>query len=167
MLHELASYPWVYDWIQKLAGARHVYGHISRQLPARCNGYVLDVGGGTGDMRQLWPAECRYVCLDIERPKLEGFRSKVQGGLALQTDATRMPIASGCADSVLCTAVAHHLTDAMLENVSAETLRKIFSRHFHVAHWEQFAVYHEYVFGVGETQNQMPVGAVNRAPSFA
>ena len=151
---------------------------------------LLDVGGGTGTMRQLWPADCRYVCLDIEMPKLQGFRSKVADGLALQTDATRMPIASGCADSVVCTAVAHHLTDTMLSDVlretvrvlkpggrmffldpvfardriagrviwrldrgsyprTAEVLRDIFGRHLEIAHWERFAIHHEYVFGVG------------------
>jgi ubiquinone/menaquinone biosynthesis C-methylase UbiE len=190
-LHELASDPWVYDRIQELAGVGQVHARISRQMSAAGAGScVLDVGGGTGAMRQLWPADCRYVCLDIEMPKLQGFRSKIAGGLALQTDATRMPIASGCADSVVCTAVAHHLTDAMLTDVlresvrvlkpggrmffldpvfarkrmvgrmiwrmdrgsyprTAETLRNIFSRHLKVAHWERFAIYHEYVFGVG------------------
>lgn len=190
LLHEIASYPWVYDRIQRLAGVRQVHARMSRQLPGEGTGYVLDVGGGTGAMRPLWPASCRYVCLDIERPKLEGFRAKVAGGMALETDATRMPIASGCADSVVCMAVAHHLTNAMLASVlcesvrvlrpggrmffldpvfaerrrigrmiwrldrgsyprTAETLRRVFSQHFRVAHWEQFAIYHEYVFGVG------------------
>ena len=189
-LHELASRPWVYDQIQKLAGVRRVYQRISRQLPAGATGYVLDVGGGTGAIRPLWPRDCRYVCLDIEMPKLRGFRAKTGDGLALQTDATRMPIADACASSVVCMAVAHHLTDTMLASVlsesarvlrpggrmffldpvfdrrralgrmiwrldrgsyprTADTLHKVFSQHFHVAHWEQFAVYHEYVLGVG------------------
>jgi len=191
LLHELASYPWVYDQIQRLAGVRQVHARMSRQMSADGGGtYVVDVGGGTGAMRQLWPADCRYVCLDIEMPKLQGFRSKVADGLALQTDATRMPIASGCADSVVCTAVAHHLTDTMLSDVlretvrvlkpggrmffldpvfardriagrviwrldrgsyprTAEVLRDIFGRHLEIAHWERFAIHHEYVFGVG------------------
>jgi ubiquinone/menaquinone biosynthesis C-methylase UbiE len=191
LLHELASYPWVYDRIQKLAGVRQVYARVSRQMSADGAGsYVLDVGGGTGAMRQLWPADCRYVCLDIEMPKLQGFRGKVAGGLALQTDATRMPIASRSANSVVCMAVAHHLTDAMLADVlsesvrvlkpggrmffldavfarrrmlgrmiwrldrgsyprTAEALRSAFGQRLKIAHWEQFAVHHEYVFGVG------------------
>ena len=124
LLHELASYPWVYDQIQKLAGVRRVHARMSRQMSREARGaYVLDVGGGTGAMRQLWPGDCRYVCLDIEMPKLQGFRSKVMDGLALQTDATRMPIASGCASSVVCMAVAHHLTDAMLTDVFRESAR--------------------------------------------
>src|SRR5580658_3020443 len=191
LLHELASYPWIYDQIQKAAGVRQVHARMSRQISAGGTGScVLDVGGGTGAMRQMWPADCRYVCLDIEMPKLQGFRSKVADGLALQTDATRMPIASGCADSVVCMAVAHHLTDPMLADVmresvrvlkpggrmffldpvfardrmvgrmiwrldrgsyprTAEVLRGVFGKHLKVAHWERFAIHHEYVFGVG------------------
>jgi ubiquinone/menaquinone biosynthesis C-methylase UbiE len=190
-LREIASYPWVYDQIQRLAGVRQVHARMSRQISADGTGsYVLDVGGGTGDMRQLWPADCHYVCLDIEMPKLQGFRSKVPDGLALQTDATQMPIASGSAASVVCMAVAHHLTDAMLAGVfresvrvlkpggrlffldpvfapdrmvgrmiwrldrgsyprTAEALRSAFSQYLKIAHWEQFAIHHEYVFGVG------------------
>jgi SAM-dependent methyltransferase len=190
LLHELASRPGVYDLIQKLAGVRQVHARMSRQLPASGAGYVLDVGGGTGAMRPLWPTGCRYVCLDIEMPKLQGFRAKVADGLALQTDATRMPIADGCVGSVVCMAVAHHLTDDMLASVlresarvlkpggrmffldpvfarrrllgrliwrldrgshprTADTLQRVFQQHFQVAHWERFAIYHEYVFGVG------------------
>ena len=61
--------------------------------------------------------------MDIEMPKLQCFRRKVADGLALQTDATQMPVASGCADSVVCMAVAHHLTDAMLTDVLRESVR--------------------------------------------
>ena len=195
-LHKLASDPWVYDRIQKLAGVRQVYARMSRQISANCAGtYVLDVGGGTGALRPLWPADCRYVCLDIEMPKLLGFRRKVADGLALQTDATRMPIASGCADSVVCMSVAHHLTDTMLTDLLRESVRvlkpggrmffldpvlardrvvgrmiwrldrgayprtaaalhTLFSRHLRIAHWERFAIHHEYVFGVGIRPNQ-------------
>jgi SAM-dependent methyltransferase len=123
-------------------------------------------------------------------PKLEGFRSKVPGGLAVLSDATRMPIATGAVDVVMCMAVMHHLADAMLDQVleealrvlkvggrlilldpvlnrkrlagrilwrldrgtyprTAEELRKKLEREFQVVHWEKFAIYHEYVFGIG------------------
>jgi hypothetical protein len=32
---------------------------------------------------------------------------------------------------------------------TAETLRRVFSQHVKIAHWERFAIHHEYVFGVG------------------
>jgi predicted SAM-dependent methyltransferase len=101
-----------------------------------------------------------------------------------------MSIATESADAVLCIAVVHHLTDAMLEQMldetlrvlrvgghlilldpvmnrerwagrvlwsldrgshprTAEELRKKLEGKFQIVHWEKYAVYHEYVFGIG------------------
>jgi len=190
MLHHAAAHSWLYDWIQVLAGQGRVLERMSRQTATMRAETVLDVGGGTGASRRLWPVSSRYICLDIEMPKLIGFRSKVPTGLALLSDATRMPIANASVDVVMCMAVVHHLTDAMLDNVLGEALRvlkpdghlilldpvlnrerlagrilwrldrgsyprteqdlrkKLDSR-VKIIHWEKFAIYHEYVFGVG------------------
>jgi ubiquinone/menaquinone biosynthesis C-methylase UbiE len=123
MLHKIAAHPWVYDHIQILAGREQVLNRILRSTVALRAETVVDVGGGTGAWRRLWPAGCRYVCLDIEMPKLKGFRSKVPSGFAVLSDATRMSIATESADVVMFIAVAHHLTDAMLEQVFDEALR--------------------------------------------
>lgn len=190
LLHEIAANPWVYDRIQNFAGQKENLDRISLHTAAMRAETVVDVGGGTGASRRLWPTSCRYVCLDIELPKLEGFRSKVPGGFAVLSDATQMPIASGTADVVMCMAVAHHLTDTMLDQVLQEALRvlkvggqlilldpvlnrerlvgrilwrldrgshprtegelrKRLENRFALVHWEKFAIYHEYVFGIG------------------
>ena len=189
LLHKIASHPWVYDRIQTLAGQGQGLKRMSAQVSHLHAGTVLDIGGGTGNLKILWPSDCRYVCLDIEMPKLVGFRSKVPAGLAILSDATRLCIATGCVDVVICTAVMHHLTDTMLEAVVAESLRvlksgghfilldpiltdrwlgrilwrldrgsnprrpealrSLLKSKFKVVHWEQFAIYHEYVFGIG------------------
>ena len=190
MLHRIAAHPWVYDRIQALAGQKQTLQRISKQTTALHPETVVDVGGGTGIWRKLWPAGCRYVCLDIEMPKLKGFRSKVPFGLAVLSDATCMCIASESTDVVTCVAVAHHLTDAMLDQIfeealrvlrvgghlilldpvlnrerligrilwrldrgsyprAAEELRKKMEGGFKIVHWEKFAIYHEYVFGIG------------------
>src|ERR1700757_2794342 len=115
--HKIASHPWVYDRIQTLAGQAQSFKRISKLTAALHPEIVVDVGGGTGTWRSLWPTNCRYICLDIELPKLKGFRSKVPGGLAILSDATRMPIAGAAADVVICMAVLHHLTDAMSDKV--------------------------------------------------
>jgi len=56
-------------------------------------------------------------------PKLRGFRSKNPRGLAVLCDATRMGIATGSANVVVCIAVVHHLTDEMVEQTLDEALR--------------------------------------------
>jgi ubiquinone/menaquinone biosynthesis C-methylase UbiE len=186
----IAAHPWVYDRIQVLAGRQQVFERVSPITLALRAETVIDVGGGTGGWRRLWAPNCRYVCLDIEMPKLKGFRSKVPDGFAVLSDATRMPITDASVDVVMCIAVVHHLTDAMLDQVFEEALRvlkpgghlilldpvlnhsrlagrilwrldrgsyprteqylreKLESR-FKIIHWEKFAVYHEYVFGIG------------------
>jgi ubiquinone/menaquinone biosynthesis C-methylase UbiE len=190
ILHKIAAHPWVYDQIQALAGQKQIMEWISRQTAAIHAETVVDVGGGTGTWRRLWPAGCRYICLDNEMPKLQGFHSKVPAGLAVLSDATRMSIATGSADVVMCVAIAHHLTDAMLDEVleealrvlklggqlilldavfnrkrragrilwrldrgsyprTAEELREKFEVRFKVVHWGKYAVYHEYVLGIG------------------
>jgi ubiquinone/menaquinone biosynthesis C-methylase UbiE len=113
-LHWLASHATIYNWIQVAAGVRHIDARVAQQVrgiaPAR---YVLDLGGGTGRLRRLWPDSVRYVCLDIEFPKLTGFR-KATRGLALQGDMTAMPVADGTMDLVVCTLVSHHLNEREL-----------------------------------------------------
>lgn len=191
MLHGIAAHPWVYDRIQNLAGQKENLDRISRHTAAMDAEVVVDVGGGTGAARRLWPASCHYVCLDVELPKLEGFRSRVPEGFAVLSDATQMPIATASVDVVLCMAVVHHLTEAKLDKVldeavrvlkvggrlilldpvlnreilagrilwrldrgsyprTEEELRNKLEERFHVVHWEKFAIYHEYVLGIGE-----------------
>jgi len=178
------------DRIQNVAGQKQVVGRMSVQSAFLAPRVVVDIGGATGKMRNVFPSVRRYICLDVEMPKLEGFRAEAPGGLAILGDATRMPLADGCADMVVCKSVTHHLNNVMLDRALDESLRvlqvgghlilldavlnprrfagrmlwaldrgsyprsedelheKLKSR-FRIAHWAKFAVYHEYVFGIG------------------
>jgi ubiquinone/menaquinone biosynthesis C-methylase UbiE len=189
-LHRIAGHPWVYDLIQRLAGSRQVDKRVSVALASLNPKNVVDIGGGTGAVRGLLARDCRYVCLDMEMPKLAGFRARVPNGLAVLGDATKIPLTSGCADLVVCKAVTHHLTESQLEQSldescrvlkqrgrfllldaiwnttriagrvlwsldrgsyprTEEDLRSRMASKFEIEHWEKFAIYHEYVFGIG------------------
>lgn len=190
LLHRLAAHPWVYDQIQTIAGSNHVLERMSRELTPFRPKVVVDIGGGTGTVRNLFPTDCRYVCLDLELPKLKGFRVKTPTGMAVLGDATSMPIVDGGTDMVICKSLTHHLTDSMLDRAldesrrvlrsgghmilldavlnkqrlagrilwkldrgsfprAEEDLRKRLEDRFKVIHWDKFAIYHEYVFGIG------------------
>ena len=190
LLHQLAARPWVYDQIQNIVGLKRVVKRLSQAIAPLSPKVIVDVGGGTGKVRNLFASDCRYVCLDLELPKLADFRSKVPDALAVLGDATSMPIIGCCADMVICKSVTHHFSDLMLEQVldesrrvlragghmivldaiinrqrlagrvlwrldrgsnprTEEDLRERLRSRFEIVHWEKFAIYHEYVLGIG------------------
>jgi ubiquinone/menaquinone biosynthesis C-methylase UbiE len=191
ILHQLVAHPWVYDRIQALAGQKQVVDRMSVRIASLSPKVVVDIGGGTGKMQNVLPSDCRYICLDLEMPKLMGFRAGApEGRLAVLGDATLMPMADDCVDMVICKSVTHHLTDMMLDRAFDESRRVLragghlvlldavlsprrfagrmlwaldrgsypraedelherLKSRFRIAHWEKFAVYHEYVFGIG------------------
>lgn len=126
VLHAVASQPAVYDAIQRAAGS----AEVNRRLLESANGFSrgvwwLDVGGGTGISSAIGLEYQHHVCLDIDETKLVGFRRSHPGGLAVQGDATRLPISTGAADLVLCRAVSHHLDDAAAGRLFAEAARAL------------------------------------------
>lgn len=106
----------LYDAIQVLAGAREVHRRIQACLPRAftARALVLDVGGGTGALRRILPASVVHICLDLDPAKLRRAVLKDPAANMLLADATKAPLASGCADAIVCVAVAHHLTDQQL-----------------------------------------------------
>jgi SAM-dependent methyltransferase len=125
LLHRVVARPWVYDLAQTLAGAKAVRRRLAYRIqPLRAAPLVLDIGGGTGAVGDLWDCRrTRYVCLDIDPLKLAGFVARNPSGLAVQADAARIPLADACVDVVLCTNVTHHLTDPLLDRMIAEAAR--------------------------------------------
>jgi ubiquinone/menaquinone biosynthesis C-methylase UbiE len=124
LLHRLVAHPWVYDLAQSVAGAKKVRARLADRIsPLHDAKTVLDIGGGTGSVAALWSPSSKYICLDIDPLKLEGFVSKNPTGTALLADATRIPIADESVDAVLCTNVTHHLTDSLLDQMLSESRR--------------------------------------------
>jgi len=124
LLHRVVARPRVYDLAQIAAGARTVRGKIAEQA-AQLQGapLVFDIGGGTGAVGAMWDGRTKYVCLDIDPLKLAGFLARNPRGIALQGDATQLPIADASLDVVLCNSVTHHLADELLERMIAEAAR--------------------------------------------
>ena len=124
LLHRIVARPWVYDLAQTVVGAKTVRRRLAGRIePLRSARLVLDIGGGTGSIGDLWSDSSKYICLDIDPLKLQGFSAKNPAGIALLADATRIPIADGTVDVVLCTNVTHHLTDGLLNRMIAESAR--------------------------------------------
>ena len=63
------------------------------------------------------------ICLDIERPKLQGYSSKFTDARPLQGDATLLPVCDRSVDAVTLTLVTHHLTDLQIDLVVGEAAR--------------------------------------------
>lgn len=126
ILHKIVAHPRIYDWVQMLAGAELLRRRLAVIVVQRCHsspGIVLDLGGGTGLYRGLWPSAGHYVCLDLDMAKLRGFREKRSGDPALCADATRVPFNTGSVDVVVCTSLSHHLSDEHLEQMVSESAR--------------------------------------------
>ena len=123
-LHWVASHGRVYDFIQVAAGGRRIYAEVAARVPSDPpHAIVLDIGGGTGTLGRHLHSGCRYICLDLEEPKLRRFRQKVPGGMGLLADGARLPLPDGSVDTVVCAMVAHHLPEAVLKDVFAECQR--------------------------------------------
>jgi SAM-dependent methyltransferase len=124
LLHRIVARPLVYDCVQCLAGARAVRRRIAAQIRLiAANSLLLDIGGGTGAVGDWCRQDVAYVCLDIDPLKIDGYLARNPGGRALVADATRIPLADGCVDVVLCNSVTHHLDDGQLGRMIAETAR--------------------------------------------
>jgi ubiquinone/menaquinone biosynthesis C-methylase UbiE len=124
LLHDLVARPWVYDLCQTAVGAKAVRRRLAAAVaPHAQSRLVIDIGGGTGAARAMWSAETKYVCLDIDPLKLQGYAANNPGGLAVLADATDLPIRDRSVDSVVCTSVTHHLLDPQLDRMLSETAR--------------------------------------------
>lgn len=122
-LHQLASNAFVYDLIQKAAGQRQFHRFIGPVLQELQNKTVLDLGAGTGTLRQLIPATNQYIWLDIDREKLKGFQPAALPATAILGDATRIALKDKSVDVTTCIALSHHLSDEQLLNFAHELSR--------------------------------------------
>ena len=124
ILHALVQRPLVYDAAMIAVGARHVERVLKQNVATLgLSGSVIDVGGGTGMWKSLFPADCRHICFDVDPLKLRGFLAKDSHGAAVLADATALPLADASVDTVICAFIAHHLRDEQYRQMVDEAWR--------------------------------------------
>ncbi len=72
---------------------------------------VLDIGCGTGRVRQALPADLDYTGLDNSPELLEVARRKYANNKFVQADARDLPLPDNSFDAVLLIATIHHFFD--------------------------------------------------------
>jgi len=124
ILHKIMSLPVMYDLLQTVFGVNKKK-RMLRQLLSLSAGrkIVLDIGGGTGIYKNLWPADFQYVCLDYDLQKLDGFRGKYPQGQGVCSDASKLGFKPQSVDYVFCSSMSHHIPHGLLEAMVAEMSR--------------------------------------------
>jgi SAM-dependent methyltransferase len=125
VIHRFVAIPAIYDAAQIVAGVRQtraVLKNLVADLPLETVS-VLDIGGGTGLLRALFPAKTRYTCLDNDPQKLRGFRAKNPDCAAIEGSSTRIPARDGTFDLAIICAMTHHLADDDLRATVDEAAR--------------------------------------------
>jgi SAM-dependent methyltransferase len=85
-------------------------------------GTVIDVGGGAGTSRSLWPDAWTYIGIDpderaVNFGEVDGNTERAVGS------ASDLPFPDGFADAILMKEVSHHLDDTTWEKTLAEIRR--------------------------------------------
>ena len=119
----LAAPPAIYNLLQRIFGQRKNAERVAQVLAGYGGKIILDVGAGTGLYRDAMPPGTRYVWLDEDPRKLQGFRSRGTNDGALLGDATRIGIADQCIDVTLCSGLSHHLPEEAITELFAELAR--------------------------------------------
>jgi SAM-dependent methyltransferase len=123
-LHRVVAVPSVYEQVQVFFGANKKRAIVQKYLPTLGpQASILDLGGGTGFYRNIWPSTFQYICLDNDWVKLQGFRDNFPQDSALWADASRIPLRDNSIDVIFCNSMSHHISMDTLEQLLAESAR--------------------------------------------
>lgn len=125
ILHTLVANPVIYDTVQRLVGMNYSIKQMQPIFEQMAGQVVLDIGAGTGLYLSAFPANAKYIWLDNDPQKLEGFQIRSNSLPAILGDATRIGLANKTVDFVTCVAIAHHLDDTQLYKFVDEVARVV------------------------------------------
>jgi ubiquinone/menaquinone biosynthesis C-methylase UbiE len=124
ILQAIFSVPFFYNQMQIFFGSNVKKGLVKKHYTfLSSQAVILDLGGGTGLYRDLWPKNYKYICLDNDTTKLNGFLKNHPGDTGLFADAARIPLKDKSVHVVFCSSMSHHLTQDVLMTVLAEGAR--------------------------------------------
>ncbi len=112
----IVGHPRIYNLLMDVAGRNAVLRPIQPWLD-QLTGRVIDVGGGTGRIREKLRTDVRFSCLDVDLRKLRYSTG------AVAADATALPFADRSIDGALLIGVTHHLNESVVHGVVAELAR--------------------------------------------
>jgi ubiquinone/menaquinone biosynthesis C-methylase UbiE len=126
LLHRILSLPVMYDCMQRAFGVSRKKQVFRRLLTFHARReIVVDVGGGTGLYKDLWPPHFTYICLDSDTQKLRGFADKYPDEPRICSDARQLCLKSDSVDNVFCSSMSHHVEGHLLERIIGEMARVI------------------------------------------
>lgn len=102
--------------------SRHLQHYFSNIVPGDV---LLDAGAGTGLYMPAIPSATKYIWLDLDPQKLQGFKARAPTTPGLMCDATMIALGDKTVDYALCVALSHHLDDAGLPLLFQELARVV------------------------------------------
>lgn len=124
LLHKIMSLPVMYDAMQYFFGVNKKKKLLRNLIKfSEKPEIVLDIGGGTGIYKDIWPEKFHYICLDYDLQKLYGYTEKYPDGLKVCSDATRLCFKSNAVDYVFCSSMSHHIREDLLDSMLHEMQR--------------------------------------------
>lgn len=123
---QIVSHPRVYRLQRRLLHAEKLDEQlaplIDKAVGGAALGTVVDVGGGSGVSRSLWPPTWTYIGIDPDERAVQFGQAGENTERTVGT-ASELPFPDGYADAVLMKEVSHHLDDVTWEKTLQEIRR--------------------------------------------